>query len=141
MRILRLLITLFLLVIVPAGFAYVLYEYKPELAQKLLISVDIFGLTESGRDEQGRRKEINALKITYEEKQALLNRTVFMDASQQMVRLALGEPKKSLKRTLQDGREVDYFVYYLPNDKRPTILVFLQDKLAQAYKGSAIDIQ
>lgn len=127
---------LFLLVF---GMLIYLYSAKPDVVDHLLIKVDVFGISEVSRNEKDRRLKINNLSITYEEKQVLLNHTVFLDASPDMVKLALGDPKKAIQKTLEDKRVVDYLIYYLPNDKRPTILVFVNSKLAKAYKGSALD--
>jgi hypothetical protein len=58
-----------------------------------------------------------------------------------MVKLALGEPKKVVEKMWEEKKVVlTYYVYYLPNDNRPTILVFQEDKLINAYKGSALDV-
>ncbi len=119
-------------------FAYA-SQVRPEVVRELLIQVDVFGLTQPSRHEMERKRHINNLKITWEEKQVLLNRTVFMGASVDMVRLALGEPKKTLQKELPERGAAIYLVYYLPNDKRPTILVFVKNELVQAYKGSALD--
>ena len=121
------------------GILSYVYVGRPDLTERILIKVDVFGITKVSRNEIVRRQQINALSITFEEKQVLANRTVFLDASPDMVKLALGEPKKLIERTLEDKRLVVYLIYYLPNDKRPTILVFLSNKLVKAYKGSALD--
>ena len=52
--------------------AYVITA-KPEVVQQLLIKVDVFGITETGRNEKDRQYKINNLNITWEEKQVLLN--------------------------------------------------------------------
>lgn len=112
--------------------------YQPEMINHLLINFDVFGFTTVARTEHLRVEKIRALSIPYEEKVVLMNRTVFMQASQEMVKLALGEPR----RTIPDpdpALNKTYFVYYLADDKRPTVLVFVDDKLTNAYKGSALD--
>lgn len=107
----------------------------------LLIKVDVFGLTRVAGEEQVRLAKIKDLPLSYEEKQVLVQRTVFMGATHDMVKLALGEPRKVVER-LWEGKNVmlTYYIYYLPNDTRPTILVFQNDKLVNAYKGSALDV-
>ncbi len=131
--------TLIFLLILIFGVLTYLNLTRPEVVQNLLIKIDVFGITELSRNEQERESKINNLPITWEEKQVLLNKTVFMDASPEMVKLALGDPKKTLQKTMNDNRVELSLIYYLPNDKRPTILVFVGDKLTQAYKGSALD--
>lgn len=113
--------------------------YQPELIDRLLIRMDIFGLSNIAQREHERMEKIKALTIPYEEKQVLMNRTVFLKASQEMVKLALGEPKKVVEHIEQNHLRRIYYEYYLGEDKRPTILVFEDDKLTNAYKGSALD--
>lgn len=112
--------------------------YQPELMKKVLINVDVFGFTTVAQKEHDRIEKIRALTIPYEEKQVLMNRTVFLQASQEMVKLALGEPNTS---TTNAAANQVAFYYYLGDDKRPTVLVFNEDKLVNAYKGSALDIK
>ncbi len=116
-------------------------NYQPEMMTHLLIQVDVFGFTRVAQQEQERLAKIKNLSITYEEKQVLVNRTVFMGATHDMVKLALGDPKKIVER-MWEAKNImlTYYVYYLPNDNRPTILVFQDDKLINAYKGSALDV-
>ena len=121
-----------------ATFAVILYMqfYKPNVIRELILSVDTLGLTSIGQQEQTRQYEINRLpKLTYEEKQVLLNRTVFLGATTRMAQLALGPPKEQKR-----GRREVIFIYYMPEDSRPTILRFENDRLVHAYKGSALDI-
>ena len=134
-------IAIILLILMGGTLWYGIGSYRPDIMNKLLISMDVLGVSEVARDEQQRRTHIDKLNITFEEKQVLLNRTVFMGASTDMVRLALGDPTKAIRRPLQNKREAMYLVYYLPKSKRPTILVFLDDRLTQAYMGSALDME
>jgi hypothetical protein len=115
--------------------------YQPDLINKLLINFDVFGITTVAKTEHERIEKIRALTIPYEEKQVLMKRTIFMQATQEMVKLALGEPKKKLERMWTERNTMlVYYVYYLAEDKRPTILIFQEDKLINAYKGSALDL-
>jgi hypothetical protein len=124
-----------------AMLCFYIVVYQPEMVNQLLIKIDVFNITEVAKEEHERIEKIRNLTIPYEEKQVLMNRTVFMQATPDMVKLALGDPKKSFERPWQEhGTMLNYFVYYLGEDKRPTILVFENDKLIQAYKGSALDI-
>lgn len=120
-----------------ATFAFILYLqiFRPTLVKELIISVDVVGVTSLAQSEQNRQIQINQLPITFEEKQVLINKTVFLGATPQMVQLALGSPKESKR----GGRETIY-IYYLPDDPRPTILRFQRDRLVHAYKGSALDL-
>jgi len=121
-----------------------LEDNQPQLLADIMIRVDVFGWTHVVRVEQERLDKINNLTIPYEDKQVLIKRTVFMGASPEMVELALGKPIKMAKTyQLADGKNVSqlYYVYYLPNDKRPTIFIFKDDVLVDAYKGSALDVR
>lgn len=119
-----------------------LTTYQPDALTRFLIKVDVYGLTDVGQKEQKRLYDIQNLPITYDEKQVLINHTVFMGASQEMVVLALGEPKKEVEKPwVENNNEMlTYYVYYVHDDKRPTVLVFDNDKLINAYKGSALDV-
>jgi hypothetical protein len=120
---------------------FYLQTYQPEMMTRLLIQVDVFGFTRVADQEQQRLERIKELTIPYEEKQVLVNRTVFMGAGSDMVKLALGKPKKIYEQPWPAKNVMlVYYIYYLPNDKRPTILVFQDDKLIYAYKGSALDV-
>lgn len=121
--------------------AFYVATYQPELVKKLLINVDVFGITTVARTEHDRIEKIRMLTIPFEEKQVLMNRTVFMQASPEMVKLALGEPTKTIDHQADEHSAIQtYYVYYLADDKRPTILVFQENKLTQAFKGSALDL-
>jgi hypothetical protein len=129
------------LAIMVYGVLFYMENYQPELMTNLLLQVDVFGFTKVAAQEQERLGKIKDLDIPYEEKQVLVNRTVFMGATRDMVKLALGEPKKVVEKMWEEKKVVlTYYVYYLPNDNRPTILVFQEDKLINAYKGSALDV-
>lgn len=129
------------LAILVYGVLFYIENYQPELMTNLLIQVDVFGFTKVAAQEQDRLSKIKGLDITYDEKQVLVNRTVFMGATHDMVKLALGEPKKVVEKMWEEKKvRLTYYVYYLPNDNRPTILVFQEDKLINAYKGSALDV-
>ncbi len=122
-----------------ATFACILYLqfYNPDLLRRLILSIDVVGMTAIGQAEQNRQATINTLPITYEEKQVLINHTVFMGATSQMVALALGAPSE---RKPSDTGKGNLYIYYQPEDPRPTILSFEQDRLVHAYKGSALDL-
>lgn len=122
-----------------ATFACMLYLqfYKPGLLKELILSIDVVGVTPIGQEEQSRQATINGLPITYEEKQVLINKTVFLGASSRMVMLALGTPKEQKPSGKGAG---NIYIYYQPDDPRPTILRFEHDKLVHAYKGSALDL-
>lgn len=127
------------------GFAFYLIivyldNYQPQMMTDILIQVDVFGVTRVGELEKERLFKIKNLTIPYEEKQVLVNRTVFMGATTEMVNLALGTPKKQVTRPWAEKKTLLlYWVYYLPNDRRPTVLVFNNKKLIYAYKDSALE--
>ncbi len=137
MRILSYIILLCLLL----GGIYYISIQRPDVIRELLITVDKFGITETGKEEQVRIAKINALPITYEKKQVLLNRTVFLNAEINMVYLALGNPREVKRIKTDDGdTEAVLLVYHFSDDKRPTILRFENDKLTSAYKGSVLEV-
>jgi hypothetical protein len=128
---------------------FYLHDYQPQLWNTLLVNVDVFDLTPEARYEHARISAINRLPIHYEEKQVLINHTVFLGATEEMVRLALGEPKKTyppavLKNEQGEDVIVMYDVYYLQGSLRPTRMEFQEDKedklfkLVDAKKGSAL---
>ena len=127
-----------------------LHNYRPEIWTHLLIQFDVLDLTPEAKEEHTRETAISLLPIHYEEKQVLINRTVFLGATQEMVRLALGDPKKYFPPSFSKNEQGEivksiYYVYYLPGAIRPTILVFQEDKddklykLVSAYKGSVLE--
>ncbi len=116
-------------------------NYQPELLTDILLQIDIYGITPEARQEQARLAAIKELTIPFEEKEVLVNRTVFLGATQEMVLLALGEPKKVVEKHWEAKNLIlTYYIYYLPNEKRPTIFVFQEGKLINAYKDSAINV-
>lgn len=130
-----------ILIVTTAMICFYMVAYQPDMVKRLLINVDVLGITSVAKEEHERVEKIRSLPIPIEEKQVLINRTVFMQATPEMVKLALGDPKKTFEKPWQErGTMLTYYVYYLPEDKRPTILVFENGKLIHAYKGSALDI-
>jgi hypothetical protein len=131
-----------ILAVLVSATLYYLESYQPELMSKLMIQVDVFGFTRVAQAEQERVGKINELSIPYEDKQVLINRTVFMGATEDMVKLALGSPWKVEERMWEAKKTMlTYYVYYLPDDKRPTILIFQDHQMIKAYKGSALDVK
>ncbi len=137
--------------------------FEPEALDSLIMKMDAFGLTQASREEHARQDRIMRLEqdaygtpIGSLEKTALLNHTVFINASAQMVEYALGSPKTSLKA--KNSTRMLY-VYFLANDKWPTVFEFRCVKnnnecdagnhgeinkglyaLVKAYKESKIDV-
>jgi len=130
-----------LLVGIIYGVLFYTQKYQPEAMNKFLISIDIIGASEAAKQENYRLSQIRNLRLTYPEKQVLVNRTVFIGATKEMVKLSLGDPKKEIWKN-----DKLYYVYYLPNDSKPTLLVFDYEKsgetykLSNAYKTSALYI-
>ncbi|MGB1540473.1 MAG: hypothetical protein ACPG80_05885 [Rickettsiales bacterium] len=123
------------------GSILLLIYFFPSQFRSLLLAIDRFGVTEVGAQEQQRVRTINKLPITYEEKQVLINRTVFFGATQQMVVLALGQPFCSLNtQATVDQPPTEYWVYYIAGDVKPTRLSFQNDVLIAAGKQSALDL-
>lgn len=129
------------IVVLGAGGSYFIATAFPDKVKDLLIAVDRFGITEVGATEQKRVRTINRLEgITFEERQVLIRRTVFLGASREMVYLALGEPVCILQtpRTQQQAAS-EAWVYYIEGDRKPTQLVFQNNELLNAGKTSALD--
>lgn len=139
--------------------------YQPDKLNELIVSADIFRITEISKYEHYREDQIKRLEgkvctprechdIGLEEKQVLLNHTVFLGATAEMVEYALGTPKQVL---FQEASSALYYVYFLAGDKRPTVFLFsctqaapqckLHENyrkiftLSKAYKKSTIDIE
>jgi hypothetical protein len=124
-----------------AAFYYVT-THRPDMIAQVRLKLDRFGLAAESPMEVKRVADINKLPISYEEKQILINRTIFMGASPRMVMLALGQPKQGHKtRDALSGKESIILVYHLPKELRPTMLSFENNKLSEAKKGSSIDYQ
>lgn len=114
----------------------------PQWFRTTWLKVDKMGLMEISRAENARQAAIFALPIRYEQKQALIDHKVFMGASSQMVMLSLGKPKaESTRSDPTTQQSITLWHIYLPDDVRPTVFEFQQDKLVNAYKGSALDMQ
>ena len=136
---------------------FYLDNFQPALLNTLLIQVDVFGVTHIAEQEQARLAKIKSLKddsgypLAYQYKLVLINHTVFMGASPEMVRLALNEPAGCIidghyipgpvnNATCKTPPQAGFsYVYYLPDDTRPTIFVFENDKLVNACKGSSAE--
>lgn len=131
-----------LVTIIVAGGALYLNSAHPEMVKALLLKVDTLGITSVGAKEQKRVARIKSLPIPYEKKQVLIDRTVFMGASNLMVYLALGEPKSTSKAAKVETQpaKVERWVYHFTADKRPTVLEFEDGVLVSAYKASKVDV-
>lgn len=129
------------IVLLGGGIFYWVAQKFPDKMKDLLISVDRFGITDVGAAEQQRVRTINRLNsITYEERQVLIQRTVFLGATREMVYLALGDPVCVLQvpaTTQQPASEA--WVYYIEGDRKPTQLLFQNNELMNAGKTSALD--
>lgn len=129
-----------MIVVLGAAGVYWIAQKFPDKVKDLLISVDRFGITEVGAAEQMRIRTINRLSLTYEEKQVLIQRTVFLGATREMVYLALGEPVCVLQTPLAEQQgTVESWVYYIEGDRKPTQLAFQNNELVTAGKASALD--
>lgn len=129
------------IVLLGGGVFYWIAQKFPDKMKDLLISVDRFGITDVGAAEQQRVRTINRLRsITYEERQVLIQRTVFLGATREMVYLALGDPVCVLQvpATRQQPAS-EAWVYYIEGDRKPTQLLFQNNELMNAGKTSALD--
>ena len=125
---------------VSAGvFSYV-YTERPDVIKQVKLKLSTLGIASSDPAETKRVAEINKLTIPYEEKQILINKTIFLGATPSMVMLALGAAKEDHRvNDAKTGKEAIVWVYHLPQDTKPTMLKFDGGKLTHAYKGSAIE--
>lgn len=142
---------------------YILYiyidNYYPNAIDDLIIRADVFKYSPIAKKEYARQDAINRLEydaygkpIGTLEKQVLINHTVFIGATAQMVEYALDAPAQVVFR----GAKL-YYVYFLAGDKRPTVFEFVCAKndpalcnsmqdykqnfgLSKAYKKSTIDL-
>lgn len=133
-----------LIAILTMGSVIYMDRLQPAAMESLLMKIDTFGITSVGAKEKLRVAQIKSLPITYEQKQVLIGRTIFMGANTTMVFLALGNPR-SASATPEDAAtqrpKIDKWVYYFSGDKRPTVLEFENSVLTSAYKGSVLDVQ
>lgn len=130
---------LFLAVGIGGTYNY-LNNHNPDALKQITLKLDRLGLTPENPVEIQRVSNINKLSISYEEKQILINKTIFLGATPRMVMLALGQPQEG-HRTNDDleSKKTVILVYHLPEELRPTMLKFDEGKLTHAYKGSTID--
>lgn len=113
----------------------------PEALEDLLVRIDVFGISTVAAEENVRIEQIRALSIPYEKKKVLMERTIFMGATRQMVVLALGQPREASAISAPSKNITERWVYFFKDEQRPTVLEFEKDMLSSAYKGSALDIQ
>ena len=122
-----------------AAYSYISTE-RPDIYKNIKLKLDKFGLAPEDPMEIQRVADINKMTISYEEKQILINKTIFMGATTRMVMLALGKPKQGHRGSkTANEKDVVILVYHLPEELRPTMLHFEDNKLTKAYKGSTID--
>ena len=131
-------------------------DYQPEELNALIIRIDVFGLTKISKYEHYREDKIKRLSgIGATEKEILLNRTVYLGATAEMVEYALGPPKLLFKDKDTNPMHRLFYVYFLVGDKRPTVFEFSCNTpsvddcksadnksifvLSKAYKKSTID--
>ena len=120
-------------------FAMVVYlgVAQPQTLTRLIVKIDRFGWTQEGALEQRRFSQIMAMPIAYEKKQALVDHTVFMGATQEMALIALGRPRERF--VSEEGTET--WQYFFPEDTKPTFLVFKNGQLYKAYRASALELK
>lgn len=133
-------VTVLFILLGSIGIYTYVYTQRPDIYNQVKLKLSRFGFSEQSPQEVQRVSDINRLSISYEEKQILINRTIFMGATPRMVMLALGKPKEG-HRMLDKAanKEVIILVYHLPEELRPTMLRFEENKLVEAKKGSSID--
>lgn len=141
--------------------------YQADLLENMIIKADIMGITRASKREHERVDKIKRLEnIGSLEKQVLIDHTVFIGATAEMMEYAIGAPKHILRNPADTA--MLYYVYFLAGDKRPTFFEMncagetpekckyacaessnectlpLENRaffvLAKAYKRSAIDV-
>lgn len=129
------------IIVIGSGIFFWVAQAFPDKMKDLLISVDRFGITDVGAAEQQRVRSINRLRtITFEERQVLIQRTVFLGATREMVYLALGDPVCVLQvPASRQQPAAEAWVYYIEGDRKPTQLLFQNNELMNAGKTSALD--
>lgn len=114
----------------------------PDVYYSITLSMDVFGITQDAELEKKRINKIALLPISDEKKEFLINHTIFMGATPSMVKLALGDPRGEQQTVTQDTNQPVMVLYYhFPEDARPTMLMFEEDKLVSAQKASAAQMQ
>jgi hypothetical protein len=139
----RLLLYACVAILTTGALSYV-QRVDPAAIQDLLVKVDMLGFTQAAQQESQRLAKIRALTIPYEKKKALIERTIFMGATKEMVTLALGEPRSMQKNptNTKGGKKTsERWVFFFKEDARPTILEFEKDTLVSAYKSSNLDAE
>lgn len=110
--------------------------FAPDMYSSFTLSgSQLFGA--SDKMEAKRQEKIMILPISDEKKAILIDRKIFEGASIHMVELALGEPRQSWPPRVKDGKNYIYWKYHFPNDSRPTMLIFQDNKLMGAQRVPA----
>ena len=137
----QLIITILSIVIAVCIGLTILRMRHPDVYYNITLSMDVFGITQDADLEKKRINKITLLPISDEKKEFLIGHSIFMGATPNMVKLALGEPRKEQNTTTQDGTQpVLVYIYHFPQDSRPTLLMFEQEKLVAAQKSSVTDV-
>ncbi len=114
----------------------------PDIYYNITLSMDVFGLSADNEQEKKRINKIALLPISDEKKDFLIKHSIFMGATPRMVKLALGDPRMEQHTVSQQNaaQPVLVYVYHFPQDSRPTLLMFEEDKLVAAQKSSVTDV-
>jgi len=110
--------------------------FQKEVVAGFMKEYDVIGISQTGRSEKTRQKQIDNLPIPFEQRQALKEGTIFMGATKLMVQLAIGRPYGTPE---QDDKKRERWTYYFNDNSRPTYLFFENDKLVDAAKGTTLD--
>ena len=122
------------ILIVVIGSMVTIQSAMPSLYLKLVVTFDIFSFNPEAKTEKKRLDNIALLPISHEKKGFLIDRRVFIGASQVMVELALGEPLDRLSADdTKEGKPVERWIYHFDEDISPTALEFQDGMLATAF--------
>ena len=110
---------------------------KPEVAHRVAITLDVFGISEEKKLEDKRQYSIMQLRIPHQEKLVLIEKKVFIGASTSVVPLALGNPLK-VDYAEQDGKKLEIWTYQTPGAPESTVLTFTDQLLTKADSGPPV---
>ncbi len=116
--------------------------FKMDMFSHINVAGWIEGMEEIPAAEQERRAAIRRLPIGEEKQNILINNQIFIGAGRHMVEYALGSPKrrKQLVAT-EENPAIEAWIYHFKDEYRPTVLLFDERSLTQAYKASLPEIE
>ena len=99
-----------------AGAVCLVQVLSPTLYLKLVVQCDVLGFNKVAKLEKQRLDNINLLPISNEKKNFLINRRIFLGASEAMVELALGTPMDKMPQNEALQNDKHRWIYHFDND-------------------------